>query len=112
MKFMYVCIVYVWNNLFTVCLIVGVLTTLLSLDIQQIFASYRTSNQYGAAGKTQLLQKLRSHVKDEDYVLATSEFIYDLNHKSDKKLPFIGWKAWESKNKFYQFLKAVMYLSF
>ena len=91
------------NNLFTICLIVGVLTTLLSLDIKQISASYRTSNQYGAQGKKEVLQKARSHIKDGDYVLATSEFIYDLN---DKKLPFIGWKVWESKKNFCQFINS------
>jgi hypothetical protein len=89
------------NKLIAICLLVGALTTLITLDIQQILASYRTSSQYGAEGKAQMLQEVRSNLEDGDYLLATPEFIYDLN---DKKLPLIKWEVWKSRDRFYSFV--------
>jgi len=90
------------TNVFAICLILCLLGTLLSLDIQQIFASYRTSNQYGAIGKVQVLQKVRNHINDGQYVFATPEFIYELQ---DKRVPDVGWNIWESKDIFYRFIE-------
>jgi len=89
------------SNIFAILLIFCSLSTLVSLNIKQIFASYRTSNQYGAAGKVQVLQKVRDHVSDGDYLLATPEFIYELQ---DKSVPNVGWDIWESKDIFYRFI--------
>jgi 4-amino-4-deoxy-L-arabinose transferase-like glycosyltransferase len=89
------------SNIFAILLIFCSLSTLVSLDIQQIFASYRTSNQYGASGKVQVLQKVRDHVSNGDYVLATPEFIYELH---DKRVPDVGWNIWKSKDIFYRFI--------
>lgn len=89
------------SNIFSILLIFCSLSTLVSLDIQQIFASYRTSNQYGASGKVQVLQKVRDHISDGDYVLATPEFIYEL---LDKSVPNVGWKIWQSRDVFRSFI--------
>jgi hypothetical protein len=91
------------SNIFAILLIFCSLSTLVSLNIQQIFASYRTSNQYGAAGKVQVLQKVRSHVSDGDYVFATPEFFYDLQ---DERVPEVGWEIWRSKDIFYRLIES------
>jgi len=91
------------NRIYAILLIVCTLSTLLALDLQQIFASYRTSNQYGAVGKVEVLQKVRNHVRDGDYVFATPEFNYDLR---DKKVSGIGWQIWKSKDIFYRLIES------
>jgi hypothetical protein len=88
---------------FTIYLFLCSLSTIMALNIQHILASYRTSHQYGAEGKLQLLKKVDNHVKDKDCVLATPEFIYDLK---EKDLPYINWDVWKSRGRFYQFIEA------
>jgi len=91
------------RNIFAILLIFCSLSTLVSLDIQQILAGYRTSNQYGAAGKVQVLQKVKNHVSDGDYVFATPEFFYDLQ---DERVPEVGWEIWRSKDIFYRLIES------
>jgi 4-amino-4-deoxy-L-arabinose transferase-like glycosyltransferase len=90
------------KKIMATCLIVGSLATIGFLDVKQIFASYRTSSQYGSTGKIELIQKVRSHSKDRDYVFATPEFIYELK---DKRVPYVSFKEWESQDRFYRFVK-------
>lgn len=90
-------------SMVVLCLYIGALTTMVSLDMQQAFAAYRTSAQYGAEGKVKVLEEVRKDVKKGNYVVATPEFRYDLK---DRELSGIGWKAWKSEDVLYQSIKS------
>jgi hypothetical protein len=88
---------------FAICLFVGSLSTVIYLDIQQILAPYRTTNQYGAVGKKEVVQKVRGYIKNGDCVYSTPEVIHALR---DKGVPHVGWKEWENKEVFHNFLQS------
>ena len=90
------------NEAISVCLFIGLLATNLSLDVQQMFASYRTSYQYGAVGKNELIQKANANISMGDQVFGTWEFTYDLK---DKQVPYVDWSELESKERFLNFIK-------
>ncbi len=82
-----------------ICLYIGALTSIVSLDIQQAVAGYRTTSQYGAVDKGEVIQRVRSHVKEGDYVIGTPEFSYDLKYR---ELSGTGWDVWKSKDRLYE----------
>ena len=90
------------TEVISACLFIGLLSTTLTLDIQQIFASYRTSYQYGAEGRDELIKKVNANIRIGDNVFGTPEFIYELK---DKEVPYVRWREWESEEKFINFIK-------
>ena len=92
------------NNriIITFFLIFGTLTTLISLDVLQFIAPYRTSYQYGAEGRNELIQKVDNNIRIGDNVFGTPEFIYELKRKN---IPYVGWGEWQSKERFLNFIK-------
>lgn len=82
-------------------LTIGVFTTILLLDVQQLTAPYRTTVQYGAAGKEQLLRCVRANLSDGDHVLSTPEFIYELR---DFNVPAVDWNELRSPERLHRFV--------
>jgi hypothetical protein len=88
---------------FAICLFVGSLSTVIYLDVQQILAPYRTTNQYGAVGKKEMVRKVRGYIKDGDCVYSTPEVIYALR---DKGVPYVAWQEWKNEEVFHNFLQS------
>ena len=88
---------------FAICLFMGSLSTVISLDVQQILAIYRTTNQYGAVGKREVVQKIRDYVKHGESVFSTPEIIYALK---DKGVPHVGLQEWINEDTFHDFLQS------
>lgn len=89
------------HRMFVICLFIGSLSTMISLNIQHLVAPYRTSTEYGANGKIELIQTVRNHIQDGDYILATPEFTYDLR---DRKIPYVGLQVWGSRENIHEFI--------
>jgi len=83
-------------------LLMGTFATTLSMDIKQNLANYTTAYQYGARGKDKVLQMILRKIKDNDTVLTTPEFIYDLRIK---KIPYISWEVWSSTHRVFDFIE-------
>jgi hypothetical protein len=83
-------------------LTVGLLATTFSMDLQHAVASYRTTVQYGAAGKEELVKSVRAHLLPGDRVLAAPEFIYELR---DLNVPRVSWEELRSRERFHGFVK-------
>ena len=86
-----------------ICLFIGSLSTVISLDVQQILAAYRTTNQYGAVEKREVVQKVRDYVKYGESVFSTPEIIYALK---DKGIPHVGLQKWINEDAFHDFLQS------
>ena len=82
----------------------GTFLTIFSFDIKQSFAQYRTSCQYGAQKKEELLQMVLSNITDREMVLATPEFIYDLRVR---KVPKTSFEIWQSAHTIYLNVKSL-----
>ena len=80
----------------------GLLATTLSLDLQHVFASYRTTVQYGAVGKEELVRTVREHLSPGDRILATPEFIWELRELG---VPRVDFEELRSKQRFMRFVK-------
>ncbi len=89
------------HRVFIICLLVGSLVTMTSLDIQQLLASYRTSTEYGASGKDEVVEMVRHQTRSGDSVAATPQFTYELR---DRKIISGGWQVWESPERFREFV--------
>lgn len=89
------------RRIFITCVLVGSFATMISLNIQQLHASYRTSTEYGATGKNDMVERVRQQIGVGDYVLATPQFTYELR---DQKIHTGGWRVWESRERFYEFV--------
>jgi hypothetical protein len=82
-----------WNDVFKMCLLVGTIATLMSMNGQQFVASYRTAAEYGASGKKDLMEKVQSHIKAGDSILATPQFMYELRDKGIITSGFLTWQS-------------------
>lgn len=91
------------HRIFITCLLVGSLATMISLDIQQLLASYRTSTEYGASGRDEVVETVQKQVRSGDCVLATPQFTYELR---DQEIRSGGWQVWESPERFREFVIA------
>jgi 4-amino-4-deoxy-L-arabinose transferase-like glycosyltransferase len=89
------------GNLFNSVLIAGTLYTLTFLNIQQLTAHYRTANQYGAEGKSALIDMLRKNAQHGSVVLGTPEFTYELE---EMDVPYSGWSIWRSQERFNRYV--------
>ncbi len=89
------------HRVLVICLFLGSLSTMISLNIQHLVAPYRTSTEYGANGKLELNQIIRNYIQDGDFILATPQFIYELR---DKRIPSVGRRVWNSPESFYEFI--------
>ncbi|MHB8910439.1 MAG: ArnT family glycosyltransferase [Syntrophales bacterium] len=89
------------RQVFITCLLVGSFATMISLNILQLLAPYRTSTEYGASGKNEVIEKVRQRIRVGDYVLATPQFVYELR---DQKIHSDGWQVWESRERFYEYI--------
>jgi len=69
------------RRIFITCLLVGSFVTMTSLDIQQQIASYRTSTEYGASGKDEVVEMVRHQTRSGDSVAATPQFTYELRDR-------------------------------
>ena len=86
---------------FITCLLLGSFATMISLNIQQLVVTYRTSTEYGALGKNQMIERVRQQIQTGDYVLGTPQFIYELR---DKNIHSGGLRVWESREQFFGFI--------
>jgi len=89
------------RRVFITCLLLGSFATMISLNIQQLIVSYRTSTEYGAIGKNQVIERVRQQIQVGDYVLATPQFIYELR---DKNIHSGGLRVWESREQIFGFI--------
>ena len=90
------------RRIFITCLLLGSFSSIISLNIQQIHASYRTSTEYGAIGKDEVIERVKEHVQPDDYVLATPQFTYELRNQ---KIFSSGLKTWQSREQVFGFIE-------
>jgi hypothetical protein len=90
------------KTVWAVVCILGLLATVVSQDLQHAMAPYRTTVQYGASGKEELVKAVRAHLSPGDRVLAAPEFIYELR---DLNVPRVGWKDLRSFERFHRFVR-------
>lgn len=74
-------------------LCIAALTTMCSLDLKQVCATYTTSYQYGAREKNEAIETVSNYIRKGELVLATPEFLYELR---DKNVPYVSWQVWQS----------------
>jgi 4-amino-4-deoxy-L-arabinose transferase-like glycosyltransferase len=89
------------KKVFYSLILFGTLFTISFLNIQQLTASYRTSNQYGAEGKATLIKLLRRHALNGSLILALPEFTYEIRNK---KISRSEWSVWTSSAIFCKYI--------
>jgi hypothetical protein len=90
------------NLAFALCLIISFFTTSITLNAHQYTADYRTSVQYGAVGKEEVIRLVRTRLSDGDRVLATPEFISEFRNFH---VPEVNWNELRSQDRFSRFVK-------
>lgn len=81
------------RKILVTCLVFGLFATILTLDIQQLWAPYRTTTEYGATGKTQVLAEVIKHIRPGESILTTPQFAYDLRNQSVSSSGFLTWQS-------------------
>lgn len=89
------------RRVFITCLLLGSFASMISLNIKQLHASYRSSTEYGASGKYQMIERVRQQIQVGDYILATPQFIYELR---DKNIHSGGLRVWQSREQIFGFI--------
>lgn len=81
----------------TMSLVLGAWITVIGIDLLQFRATYRTSLQYGAVGKEQVVNAVAKWLVPGDRVLAAPEFIYAWRRWN---VPAPGWEPLRSPEAF------------
>jgi 4-amino-4-deoxy-L-arabinose transferase-like glycosyltransferase len=90
------------NLALALCLVISFFTTSITLNAHQYTADYRTSVQYGAVGKEEVIRLVRTRLTDGDCVLATPEFIAEFRNYH---VPEVNWEELRTQDRFSRFVK-------
>lgn len=74
-----------------------------ALAVRQGLAGYSTAYQYGASGKSSVLELVSGKLSGGGTILATPEFIYDLRSRNAAGP---RWRVWQSGDSIYEFIAA------
>lgn len=74
-----------------------------ALAVKQGLAGYSTAYQYGALGKSSVVELVSKKLSGGETILATPEFLYDLRSRN---VAGPRWSAWRSENDIYGFIAA------
>lgn len=79
----------------------ALLGSCVALSVKQSLAAYSTSYQYGASGKTAVLELVLGKLSGGETVMATPEFLYALRQG---RVSGPGWNAWQSEREMSRFI--------
>lgn len=79
----------------------ALLGSCVALSVKQSLAAYSTSYQYGAIGKTAVLELVSGKLSGGETVMATPEFLYALRQHS---VSGPGWNTWQSEREMSRFI--------
>jgi len=72
-----------------------------ALSVKQGLAAYSTSYQYGAIGKTAVLELVSGKLSGGETVMATPEFLYAFRSRN---VSGPGWDVWQSEREMFNFV--------